>query len=67
MSTTAVKKPTAKLLDEDGNIYNLIGIAQKALRGAGQAEQAKTMQAEIFASGSYEEALGIIMNYCDVI
>lgn len=65
-STQAVKKPKVKLVGQDGNVFNLIGICSRALKGAGQHEQAKEMSNKCFNSGSYHEALAIMMEYCDV-
>lgn len=64
METTI--KPKIKLIGEDGNIFNLLGIASKALIKAGQQENSDKMTQEIFDSGSYIEALSIIRKYCEV-
>lgn len=60
------KKPVAKLIGENGNIYNLVGIASKSLNKAGQHEQAKEMWERVQKSKSYEEALVIISEYVDI-
>lgn len=60
------QKPEIQLSGQDGNIFNLIGIASKALRRAGQPDQAKEMTTKIFSSRSYDEAIQIIMEYCEV-
>lgn len=60
------EKPSVSLVGQDGNVFNLIGICQRALKKAGQPENAKKLNAEIFACGSYDEALVIMMKYCDV-
>lgn len=60
------KKPRVKLVGQDGNVYNLIGICSKALKKAGQADKAKEMTNKIFNCGSYDLALAIMMEYCDV-
>lgn len=60
------KKPDCKLIGEDGNIFNLMGIASKTLRQNGMAEQAVEMRDGICASGSYGEALGIIGDYVNI-
>ncbi len=60
------EKPVAKLLGADGNIFNLVGIASKALKRAGQIEEAEEMQRKVMNAGSYDEALQIIMKYCEV-
>lgn len=61
-----VEKPIAKLVGADGNIFNLVGIASRALKRAGQAKEAEEMCNKILQSGSYDEALQIIMQYCEV-
>lgn len=60
------KKPDCKLIGEDGNIFNLMGIASKILRQNGMAEQAVEMRDRICASGSYGEALCIIGDYVNI-
>ena len=59
-------KPKCKLIGQDGNIFNLAGIASKVLKKAGQADKAKEMTTRIFACGSYEEALNIIGEYVEI-
>lgn len=65
--TAEQKKPNCKLIGEDGNIFNLIGIASRTLRQNGMAEQAVEMRDRIRASGSYYEALCIIGEYVNII
>ena len=60
------KKPKVKLSGKDGNVFNLIGICSAALKKEGYREQATEMAKKCFASGSYDEALSIMMEYCDV-
>lgn len=59
-------KPKIKLVGENGNIYNLVGIAERALKRDGQKENAKAMVDEVFGASSYDAALRVIMKYCDV-
>lgn len=59
------KKPKCKLVGEDGNIYNLIGIASRALKKAGMEKQAAEMTQKVYKSQSYDEALTIILDYVD--
>ena len=61
-----IQKPDCALIGADCNIFNLIGLAARSLRRAGMAEQAKEMTARVTQSESYEEALGIIMDYVNV-
>ena len=51
------EKPDCPLLGQDGNIFNLLGIAARTLRKNGMAAEAKTLCQRVSASGSYEEAL----------
>lgn len=53
-------KPDCKLIGEDGNIYNLMGLAARTLRKNGLTEQATEMTERITACGSYDEALCIM-------
>ncbi len=59
-------KPKCKLIGEDGNIFNLMGIASRTLKKAGLSGEAEEMIKRIQSSGSYYEALGIIMEYLEV-
>ncbi len=59
-------KPDCKLIGEDGNIFNLMGLAARTLRCNGLAEQAAEMTERIHACGSYEEALCIIGEYVNI-
>ena len=58
-------KPKCKLVGENGNIFNLMGIASRTLKKAGLKEQAVEMRERIFKSESYDKALQIIMEYVD--
>lgn len=59
------KKPKCKLVGSNGNIFNLLGIAGKALKANGMKEEADEMYKRVTSSGSYYEALGIITEYVD--
>ena len=59
-------KPKCKLVGEDGNIFNLIGIASRSLCHAGLADKATEMSQKVMHCGSYTEALSIIMEYVEV-
>lgn len=60
-----MSKPQVKLTGQDGNVFNLIGVAANALRKAGQPDQAKEMTDRVFSASSYDEALQIICEYVD--
>ena len=59
-------KPVCKLIGEDGNIFNLVGIASRVLRRNGMGDKANEMQNRVFSSNSYEEALSIIAEYVEI-
>jgi hypothetical protein len=61
-----MEKPTCKLIGEDGNIFNLVGLASRTLKRAGMQSQAEEMSMKVFDCGSYDEALKVIMEYVDV-
>lgn len=60
-----MNKPKVKLVGQNGNIFNILGIASRALKEAGYADEAKEMQTKAFASDSYGEALAIVLQYVD--
>lgn len=61
------KKPECKLIGEDGNIFNLVGIASRTLRRNGKSAEAKEMCSRICSSKSYDEALTIISEYVEIV
>ena len=60
------EKPVAEVIGKDGNVFNLAGICSSALKRAGYREQAKEMTDRIFKCGSYDEALQIMAEYCEL-
>lgn len=60
------KKPICKLIGQDGNIFNLIGLARKTLKNKGMTTEAVEMSERCFSAKSYDEALYIIMEYVEV-
>ena len=59
-------KPDCPLIGQDGNIFNLVGIAAKTLKRNGLSEQASEMTSRVLNSGSYEEALSILGEYVNI-
>ncbi len=60
------QKPNCALIGQDGNIFNLVGIASRTLREHGQREQAMELTRRVFASDSYGKALSIIGEYVNI-
>lgn len=61
-----MEKVTVQLTGQDGNIFNLLGIATGAMNRAGQREEAKKLTEEVWETGSYDEAIQTIMKYVNV-
>jgi hypothetical protein len=59
-------KPSCPLIGQDGNIFNLMGIASRTLKENDLTEQATEMCNRIRSSGSYDEALCIIGEYVNI-
>ena len=59
-------KPDCELIGQDGNIFNLMGIASHTLKQNGMADEAKEMCSCVTSSGSYCEALNIIGEYVNI-
>ena len=63
----AMEKPDCALIGQDGNMFNLLGIASRTLREHGMGEQAKEMSNRIMTSGvDYNGALNIIGEYVNI-
>ena len=60
------QKPDCPLIGADGNIFNLLGIASRALKENGSYNQAKEMRSRVYQSQSYDSALSIIGDYVNV-
>ncbi len=63
---TVKEKPDCPLIGQDGNIFNLMGIALRTLKQNEMVDEAQEMRERITASGSYDEALNIISEYVNI-
>ena len=59
------EKPMCPIIGANGNIFNILGIAARTLRKNDMADEAQEMYSRATSSGSYEEALAIIMEYVE--
>jgi hypothetical protein len=59
-----IGKPVAKLIGEDGNVFNLIGICRRALHKYSAAYN--EMWERIQKSDSYGKALAIMGEYVEI-
>ena len=63
-----LEKPKAKLIGENGNVFNLAAICTISLKNAGYDEkQISEFKEEIYASKSYNEALRVMSEWCEVV
>ena len=62
------EKPDCELIGQDGNIFNLMGIASRTLRESGMEEQAQEMRERIMGGDcpDYNAALRIIGEYVNI-
>ena len=62
-----IKRPKCALIGEDGNIFNLMGIASRTLKRNNMEELAKEMCNKITTQAkSYDQALSILGEYVDI-
>jgi hypothetical protein len=60
---TEIKKPVCKLVGQDGNVFNLLGLAQRALRKASVPQNIISSMLAEATSGNYSNALCVIQKY----
>ncbi|MDE6087779.1 MAG: hypothetical protein K2G25_05275 [Oscillospiraceae bacterium] len=60
-------KPECPLIWQNGNIFVLMGVASKTLKKHHMQEQAAEMRSRVTSSHSYEEALGVILEYVNPV
>lgn len=63
------EKPVVKYnsQNEQGNIFQVLFLTQVKMKKHGLADEYKKMRLRVFESSSYEQALGIIREYVDLI
>lgn len=67
MNDQIVNKPEVQLSGQDGNIFNLLGLASRALKRNGQRDKVEEMTKKIMSGEvDYDGAIQVIMEYVDV-
>ena len=65
------EKPECQLLDQNGNVFNLIGITRKTLRKNDLFSELETFDAELAdlqqGGGTYDDVLVLIQKFVDVV
>lgn len=59
------QKPKCPLIGANGNIFNLLKIAEDSLEAVGQYDEALMMLQRVYKTENYNEALKIIMEYVE--
>jgi len=59
-------KPKAKVIGENGNVFNTLAICTLALKKAGMRAEADELSGKVIMAESYDHALRIMMEYCDL-
>lgn len=61
-----MEKPKVQLTGKDGNVFNLLAICTSALKKQKMFDEATELQSKVFAAKSYDEALSLMSDYCEV-
>jgi len=61
------KKPKARIIGADGNVFNLLAICSRALKDNGFRNESEEMYKRVTSSKSYDEALSIMCEYIDPV
>lgn len=56
-----------KVIGEDSNIFNLLGLVTKELKRNGYRDLAKELPPQIFECDSYDKALTILDRYVELV
>jgi len=61
-----LKKPTVKLIGQDGNAFSIMGLVKKALKQAGADAEYVDKYLNAATSGDYDHLLVVSMEYVNV-
>jgi hypothetical protein len=64
-STPTAERPLLTLIGQDGNAFNILGKARRALRLAGRGDEWAAFQAEA-TSADYDHLLAVVMEWFEV-
>lgn len=63
---SSLPRPEIRLSGQNGNAYNVMGIAQEGMRKAGWTREQIDAYFEEARSGDYDNLLAVTMKYCEV-
>lgn len=61
-----MSKPVVKLIGQDGNVFMIIGLTNRALKQAGLEAEAKEFVYKAYSASSYSEVLQLVTQYCSI-
>lgn len=61
------QKPKCKLIGENGNIFNLVGLAARTLRQHGMEDKATELCLRLQEQPDYDHALMLIEEYVEIV
>lgn len=59
-------KPVCELIGQDGNVFTIIALVSRALKGAGMAEEAKEFTQKAFSAESYDDVLALCYQFVEI-
>ena len=61
-----MERAKVKLIGEDGNVFNVIGLVSKALKRNDQKAESDEFTAKAFKCNDYDEVLALVQEYVEV-
>ena len=59
-------KPKCRLIGQDGNVFNIIGLVKRALKDSGKSDKASEFVRRAFSANSYDEVLTMAGEYVEI-
>ena len=67
MEANAFYKPQCKLIGENGNVFNIIGIVSRTLKDFGYEDKAVEFSIKAIRCENYDDVLQLVMEYVEVV
>lgn len=61
------KRPRVQVTEQDGNIFSILGKCKKALNGVAPSEKIDEMSKRVVHAVDYDDAIGIMEEYCELM
>ena len=66
MTATTISRPPVKLIGQDGNAFNIMGLCMRAAKKAGWSDEQWQVVLTKMMSGDYSNLLAVAMEYFNV-